>query len=668
MKNIKTKLAWILMVSLLLINIMPLTAWADTDTNWKDVLESTDNYIEEHKSSEDWSTFAMARKIRADLTESKFIDYAENIENTDFSNKDSSAYTSALLALEAIGRGSSEKSEELTKKLMYYDASDNFFITSSVFTKANMLQCLQGQVDLNTSAYQKNKTKIDETIEVLKTELSNNKETDGAYWKSWGNKDIDTTAAVSDALFRYDDTKQLASDAANWIFEEKASDEGYGYSYNWSTFEINGRKSNVNSTAMALIALAENKKSDKAESAVNAMMIHYLGNGSFEYDSDTYGTMVPNDMATEQADYALVAYERSVTAGAASLFDFSDVKAVYYFSFDGNGASNSMHTQAIEEGDTGNLNANTLIRNGYRFLCWKDAEGNTYTNKQAVTASKDIALYAVWERIVTNSRDKDDDKYVDQDSYYDEVMRVKSPNAVTGDWKLNDSGKWTFFIDGLQVKGRWVTAINPAAGKNKAGWFYFDEKGEMLTGWQKIKDADGIERWYYLNPHPDPWYGACFRNTITPDGYVVDENGVWLDPNIVAQEEISKITEKVMSEETASDSSNGTESGEESKKEKKIYVSVSVSGNTIFGSEEVMLNKNASAYDALRALAKSSGWTVSGSGSYVKGIGGEMEKSAGALSGWSYSVNGDTPNKSAGSYKLKDGDSVDWTFVDGPDY
>ena len=70
----------------------------------------------------------------------------------------------------------------------------------------------------------------------------------------------------------------------------------------------------------------------------------------------------------------------------------------------------------------------------------------------------------------------------------------------------------------------------------------------------------------------------------------------------------------------------------------------------------------------LKAIAEQYGWKISGSGSYVKGIGGEMEKSAGALSGWTYTVNGDTPNKSAGSYKLKDGDSVDWKFVDGPDY
>jgi len=88
----------------------------------------------------------------------------------------------------------------------------------------------------------------------------------------------------------------------------------------------------------------------------------------------------------------------------------------------------------------------------------------------------------------------------------------------------------------------------------------------------------------------------------------------------------------------------------------------------VSGSDEVTLNKNASAFDALKSLSKKMGWSVSGSSSYVKGISGEMEKSAGAQSGWTYMVNGTTPNKSAGSYKLKDGDSVDWIFVYEPDY
>ena len=46
--------------------------------------------------------------------------------------------------------------------------------------------------------------------------------------------------------------------------------------------------------------------------------------------------------------------------------------------------------------------------------------------------------------------------------------------------------------------------------------------GRMVTGWQLI---DG--KWYYFNEISDGKRGALLKNTITPDGYVVDENGVW---------------------------------------------------------------------------------------------------------------------------------------------
>lgn len=670
MKVLLCRFAAVAIAAALFVTAVPMKALAET--TWNEALEATDEYLEEHQNSEDWSNFAMARKLDSDLTDSKFVEYGEKIESTDFSEKDASEYTSALLALESIGRGGSEKSEELTKKLMEYNSSDMFFSYSSAQTKANMLQGLQGQADLNTAAYQDNKASIDSAIAALKADLAGSKESDGDYWKSWGNKDIDTTAAVADALMRYTDTAALASGASDWIIGEKAADGGYGYEYDWGTFTITGPKTNVNSTAMALIALAENGKSAQADTAVSAMMGHYLGDGTFEYDVDTYGTKVSNDMATEQADYALVAYDRSKTAGATSLFDFSDVTAVYYFSFDGSGASGTMKTQGIKAGDTKNLNANAFINSGYKFVGWKDAAGNTYTDEQAVKASKDVKLYAVWEKTDAKNRIPNTAPVVTSytfynlNSYYYEAMRVKTENAATGDWKLNETtGKWMFFIDGKPVKGQWVTAINPSAGSDKAGRFYFDENGEMLTGWQKLAGEDGIERWYYLNPHPDVWFGACFINTITPDGYLVDKNGAWMDPNLVSQEEIAKATEKALTGDSATGSS---EKAEETKNAKKITVSVSVNGNIVSGSDEVKLNKNASAYDALKALAKKMGWSILGGGSYVKGIGGEKEKSAGPQSGWTYSVNGTTPQKSAGSYKLKDGDSVDWTFVDEPDY
>ena len=46
--------------------------------------------------------------------------------------------------------------------------------------------------------------------------------------------------------------------------------------------------------------------------------------------------------------------------------------------------------------------------------------------------------------------------------------------------------------------------------------------GRMVTGWQLID-----EKWYYFNEISDGKRGALLKNTTTPDGYVVDENGVW---------------------------------------------------------------------------------------------------------------------------------------------
>ena len=45
-------------------------------------------------------------------------------------------------------------------------------------------------------------------------------------------------------------------------------------------------------------------------------------------------------------------------------------------------------------------------------------------------------------------------------------------------------------------------------------------RGAMLTGWQQI-DGD----WYYFHTEPDGRRGALYVNTMTPDGYQVNEKG-----------------------------------------------------------------------------------------------------------------------------------------------
>jgi hypothetical protein len=50
---------------------------------------------------------------------------------------------------------------------------------------------------------------------------------------------------------------------------------------------------------------------------------------------------------------------------------------------------------------------------------------------------------------------------------------------------------------------------------------------------------------------------------------------------------------------------------------------------------------------------------------YVKGIGGIYEKEYGASSGWLFAVNGKQPAVGCNSYKLKDGDKIQWIFSCG---
>ena len=48
---------------------------------------------------------------------------------------------------------------------------------------------------------------------------------------------------------------------------------------------------------------------------------------------------------------------------------------------------------------------------------------------------------------------------------------------------------------------------------------------------------------------------------------------------------------------------------------------------------------------------------------FIKGINYIYEFSAGELSGWMYRVNGKFPGKGCSSYKLKDGDLVEWVYT-----
>ena len=152
-------------------------------------------------------------------------------------------------------------------------------------------------------------------------------------------------------------------------------------------------------------------------------------------------------------------------------------------------------------------------------------------------------------------------------------------------------GKWVYVLpNGTWGSGGWMYLYNPfSPDKTKGGWFCFDDKGALRSGWVQAPDggwyfcnsrndgnfgkmesgwhsdtADGNTyymdpvtgrmqtgwkqidgKWHYFSTENDVprgnrtengvqnqpgarSHGAMYRNEKTPDGYTVDENGVWI--------------------------------------------------------------------------------------------------------------------------------------------
>lgn len=87
---------------------------------------------------------------------------------------------------------------------------------------------------------------------------------------------------------------------------------------------------------------------------------------------------------------------------------------------------------------------------------------------------------------------------------------MNAANAPVTDWLLGMDGRWYFLDEAGVMKTGWLSL----GGK----WYFLNGDGAMAIGW--VQGADG--KWYYLNQD-----GSMAVNTTTPDGYAVDQDGVW---------------------------------------------------------------------------------------------------------------------------------------------
>lgn len=125
------------------------------------------------------------------------------------------------------------------------------------------------------------------------------------------------------------------------------------------------------------------------------------------------------------------------------------------------------------------------------------------------------------EAIESEHEEVDKDQRKEMTRYLEDQAKQAEENFQNGvapdgrrlpeGWAQHD-GYWFYRgADGKLLKASWL--------KKDGKWYYLSVDGKMLTGWQVID-----RKWYCFDGS-----GAMYANTVTPDGYRVNENGEWVE-------------------------------------------------------------------------------------------------------------------------------------------
>ena len=138
--------------------------------------------------------------------------------------------------------------------------------------------------------------------------------------------------------------------------------------------------------------------------------------------------------------------------------------------------------------------------------------GNVSQVKTVEKTENGICIISKNNEVIFNKKDgtlaKNEWQKSGDDWYYfdSDCKAAKGWKFLGNQWYyLNDTTK--------KMENGWLKS--PVSGK----WYYLDLKnGNMKTGWQQVSS-----KWYYMDST-----GAMMANTITPDGYKVNEKGEWI--------------------------------------------------------------------------------------------------------------------------------------------
>lgn len=120
------------------------------------------------------------------------------------------------------------------------------------------------------------------------------------------------------------------------------------------------------------------------------------------------------------------------------------------------------------------------------------SKSSTLSANFSISITKDSVKNGTWEQV-------------------GEKWRLKLPDSsyASSQWALLNDKWYLVDSDGFMVNG-WQLV--------NSKWYYLKPTGEMVVGWKWIGD-----KCYYMDA-----MGAMLSNTKTPDGYIVNEKGEWV--------------------------------------------------------------------------------------------------------------------------------------------
>ena len=221
-------------------------------------------------------------------------------------------------------------------------------------------------------------------------------------------------------------------------------------------------------------------------------------------------------------------YGRTVRA----VYGDDSAAQTFTLTFNANGGTGTMAAQTFEAGVSQAITANTFIRSGYTFTGWNtnaDGSGTSYTDKQSITISQNITLYAQWiqqssvEVYVSYEANGGYGEMEVQVFKYGEKKALlpcsfgAPSNFVFNGWNTREDGTGTSYTDGQEITltqditlyAQWkkitysVTFIaNGGSGTMPVQIFEigvsqtlatnkFTRSGYFFIGWNTVPDASG---------------------------------------------------------------------------------------------------------------------------------------------------------------------------------